>query len=257
MEGQGRSDLKRFQGKTVVVTGAASGIGRAAARRFGAEGASVFCIDRNEEGLTATVTDIGDAGGLALAAACDISDPTSVTTTIALAVEHHGGIDVLANVAGIGGFRRTMEVTIEEWNRVIAVNLTGTFLMCQAALPHILKAKGAIINTASVAGMKSHPYSAAYCASKGGVVMLTKALAAEYGRKDVRINCVCPGGIDTPMLAQFKLPQGVNEAVLMRMMPLGRHGMAEEVAGTMAFLASSDASYMNGTILVVDGGMTA
>jgi NAD(P)-dependent dehydrogenase (short-subunit alcohol dehydrogenase family) len=247
--------LKRFEGKTVVITGAASGIGRAAARRFGAEGGRVFCIDRNEEGVSATAKDIHDAGGLALGATCDISDPPGVTKAISLVLERWGEIDVLANVAGIGGFRRTTEVTLEEWNRVIAVNLTGTFLMCQAVLPHIVKSKGAIINIASVAGLKSHPYSAAYCASKGGIVMLTRALAAEYGRKDVRINCICPGGILTPLLTQFKLPEGVNEAALSRMMPLDRHGKPEEVAGTIAFLASSDASYINGAIIVVDGGM--
>lgn len=249
--------MKRFDGKKVIVTGAASGIGRATAERFGAEGARVFCIDRDEMGVTKTIQQIRDAGGEAVAATCDVSDPSLVTKAIAAAVEWNGELDVLVNVAGIGGFRRTTEVTLEEWNRVIGVNLTGTFLMCQAALPYILKAKGTIINTASVAGLKSHPYSAAYCASKGGIVMLTRALAAEYGRKDVRINCICPGGIETPLLAQFRLPEGVNQAALMRIMPLGRHGKPEEVAGTIAFLASSDASYINGATIVVDGGMIA
>ena len=153
--------------------------------------------------------------------------------------------------------RRTTEVTFAEWSRIIGVNLTGAFLMCQRALPHLLKVRGAIINTASVAGLKSHPYCAAYCASKGGVVMLSKALAAEYGRKEVRINCLCPGGIETPMLQQFQLPEGVPQAALMRIAPLGRHGQADEVAGTIAFLASDDATYINGATLVVDGGMIA
>ena len=113
------------------------------------------------------------------------------------------------------------------------------------------------MNTASVAGLKSHPYSAAYCASKGGVVMLTKALAVEFGRKGLRINCLCPGGIETPLLSQFQLPEGVPQAALMRIAPLGRHGQPEEVAGTIAFLASDDATYINGATIVVDGGMIA
>jgi NAD(P)-dependent dehydrogenase (short-subunit alcohol dehydrogenase family) len=129
--------------------------------------------------------------------------------------------------------------------------------MCQAAIPHILASKGAIVNTGSVAGIKSHPYSAAYCASKGGVVLMTKALAVEYGRKDVRINVICPGGVETPIFAQFALPEGVSQAALQKIMPLGRMGRPEEIAGTIAFLASEDAMYINGAAIVVDGGMTA
>jgi NAD(P)-dependent dehydrogenase (short-subunit alcohol dehydrogenase family) len=148
-------------------------------------------------------------------------------------------------------------VTLETWNRMLAVNLTGPFLLCQAALPHILKTNGSIINVASVAGLKSHPYSAAYCASKGGVVQLTRALAVEYGRKGIRINCVCPGGVETPMIQQFQLPTGVNESALAKIMPLGRFGQPQEVAGTIAFLASDDATYINGAAIVIDGGMIA
>jgi NAD(P)-dependent dehydrogenase (short-subunit alcohol dehydrogenase family) len=129
--------------------------------------------------------------------------------------------------------------------------------MCQRALPHILATKGAIVNVGSVAGLKSHPYSAAYCASKGGVVMMTKALAVEYGRKDVRINCVCPGGIETPIIADFQAASWVPPQQLMRIAPLGRMGWPKEVAGTIAFLASDDATYINGAAIVVDGGMVA
>ena len=130
-------------------------------------------------------------------------------------------------------------------------------LRMQRALPHVLATKGAIINTGSVAGLKSHPYSAAYCASKGGVVLMTKALAVEYGRKDVRINCVCPGGIETPIIDDFKSASWVPPAQLMRIAPLGRLGYPAEVAGTVAFLASDDAKYINGATIVVDGGMIA
>lgn len=249
--------MRRFEGKSVFVTGAASGIGRATAERFGREGGRIACADVNAAGAEQTAASIRSAGGEAFAVPCDVTSPGAVTEAVSEAVRRHSGLHVLANVAGIGFFKRTTETTLDEWNRMIAVNLTGQFLTCREAIPHILESTGAIVNTASVAGLKSHPYSAAYCASKGGVVQLTRALAVEYGRKGVRINCLCPGGVETPLIEQFKLPEGVSQAALTRIMPLGRMGKPDEVAGTIAFLASDDASYVNGATIVVDGGMIA
>ncbi len=249
--------MKRFTDRVVIVTGAASGIGHATALRFGQEGARVVCADIDAEGVEATAASIREAGGQARAYRCDVASPDSVASAVEGAVSAYGRLDVLANVAGIGGFQRTTEVTLDQWNRMISVNLTGQFLMCKAALPHLVATVGAIVNVASVAGLKSHPYSAAYCASKGGVVMMTRALAAEYGRKGLRINCVCPGGIETPLIQQFQLPEGVSPSALSRIMPLGRMGLPPEVAGTIAFLASDDATYINGAAIVVDGGMIA
>ena len=249
--------MRRFEGRAMIVTGAASGIGKATAERLGSEGARVACADVNVEGAEATAEAIRKAGSEAYSARCDISAEANVEALIAGAVARFGKLDAVANVAGIGRFSRTTETTLDEWNRFIGINLTGTFLMCKAALPHILASKGAIVNVASVAGIKSHPYSAAYCASKGGVVMLTRALAAEYGRKDVRINCLAPGGIETPLIGSFsQLPTGVSPQALMRIAPLGRMGRPEEIAGTIAFLCSEDATYINGAVIVVDGGMT-
>jgi NAD(P)-dependent dehydrogenase (short-subunit alcohol dehydrogenase family) len=249
--------MKRFQGRTVLITGAGSGIGRATAERFGGEGAAVACADVNAKAVEETAAAIRTQGGEALGLVCDVSKAASVEETFARVIDRYKRLDVLANVAGVGGFRRLTETTLEDWNRTIGVNLTGTFLMCQKAIGYILETKGAIINVASVAGLRSHPFSAAYCASKGGVVTMTKALAVEFGRKGVRINCVCPGGVETPMIQNFQLPEGASPKVLDRIMPLGRMGTPQEVAATIAFLASEDALYINGSAIVVDGGMIA
>ncbi len=249
--------MKRFEHRSIFVSGAASGIGRATAEQFGKEGGRVACADIDTAGAEKTAGAIRAAGGDAFALACDVTKPAAVTEAIAETVRRSGELHVLANVAGIGFFRRTTETTLDEWSQMIAVNLTGQFLMCKEAIPYLLKTRGAIVNTASVAGLKSHPYSAAYCASKGGVVQLTRALAVEYGRKEVRVNCICPGGIETPLIAKFTLPEGVSPEALTRIMPLGRMGQPHEVAATIAFLSSDDASYINGATIVVDGGMIA
>jgi NAD(P)-dependent dehydrogenase (short-subunit alcohol dehydrogenase family) len=239
----------RLKGKVALVTAAGQGIGRAIAEAFSAEGARVIATD----------IDAGKLTGLKAKKSLklDVRKPKEIEALAKSVNKEFGGLDVLANVAGVGGFRRLTETTLEDWNRTIGVNLTGTFLTCQKAITHILASKGAIINVASVAGLKSHPFSTAYCASKGGVVTMTKALAVEFGRKGVRINCVCPGGVETPMIQQFQLPEGAKPEVLAKIMPLGRMGQPGEIAATIAFLASDEASYINGSTIVVDGGMIA
>jgi NAD(P)-dependent dehydrogenase (short-subunit alcohol dehydrogenase family) len=250
--------MGRFDGQSVVVTGTASGIGRATARQFGGEGGRVVCADIDGAGAETTAAAIRDAGGDAVGVACDVSDPASARAAIDEAVKHFDGLSVLANVAGIGRFDNTHELPLETWHRTIAVNLTGVFLTCQAALPHLLESRGAVVNVASIAGLKGQAYSAAYAASKGGVVMLTRSLAVEYGGRGVRFNCVCPGGVNTNILGGFMPPDDHDRRLINRQMALN-HDMAEpeEIAHAIAYLASDDARRCMGTVLVIDGGTIA
>jgi NAD(P)-dependent dehydrogenase (short-subunit alcohol dehydrogenase family) len=248
--------MGRFSGKIAVITGAGSGIAQATARRFGSEDATVACLDIDEGAAEKTAAAIVEAGGSASAFHCNVADPESVTTAVAAVVSGLGAPNVLCNIAGVGGFANTTEVAFDEWQRVIAVNLTGTFLMCQATLPHILENGGNIVNTASNAGLQGLAYAAAYCASKGGVVQLTRALAIEYWKRGIRVNAVAPGGVDTPLSRGFSMPEDADMSFMAKMMaPLG---MAEpdDLASLFAYIASDEARYMTGAIVSMDAGLT-
>jgi NAD(P)-dependent dehydrogenase (short-subunit alcohol dehydrogenase family) len=250
-------DAPRLTDKVAIVTGAASGIGRAVALRFGAEGAKVGCFDIAEDGAAKTAAAIGEAGGVAVAFGCDVSNETAVIDAVSAAANGLGSPDVLCNVAGIGTFAHTEELELAEWNRILAVNLTGTFLMCKAVLPHLLERGGAIINTASTAGLAAQPYSAAYCASKGGVVLFTRSLAWEYVKRGVRVNAVAPGGIETPIMAGFVIPDDADPVLMAKITPPVGFGQPEDVAALFAYLASDEAKYVNGSIMTIDGGLTS
>ena len=244
-------------GRVAVVTGAASGIGRATALHFAASGSRLCCLDLQAEAAEATAAEIREAGGEAISVAVDVSDEVEVKSAIAACLAAYGRIDVLANVAGIGRFQISSEESIEEWDRIVRVNLTGTFLMCREALPSIIENKGAIVNVASLAGLMAHPYAAAYCASKGGVVMLTKTLALEHATQGVRVNALCPSGVLTPLLSDFGTPEGADGALFGRIVPVtGQLSEPEEMAYAIAFLASPEMPKMTGTVLVVDGGVS-
>lgn len=248
--------MERFAGRVAVVTGGGSGLGRAVSHRLASEGATVAVVDLAEDAAEKVAAEIAERGGSAQAVAADVSNPTSASAAVATAAEL-GRPQVLVNCAGIGGFAHSADESFERWSAIIAVNLTGTFLMAQAALPHLLDGGGAIVNVASNAGLMGQPYSAAYCASKGGVVNLTRALAVEYIKRGVRVNAVAPGGMNTPMIAGFSMPEGVDLAEFARITsPLG-YAEPEELAGLIAFVASDDARYMVGSIVSMDGGITA
>jgi len=249
--------MERFKGKMAIVTGAGSGLGKATAVRLAAEGAWVACLDVAKPAVDAVADEIRTAGGVAQAHVCDVADAASVQTAVDATAAALGRPAVLVNSAGIGRFANSHDMPPEDWARIINVNLTGTFLMCQAALRHMLDGGGSIVNVASSAGLMGQPYSAAYCASKGGVVQLTRALADEYVSRGIRVNAVAPGGIATPMQTSFhQLPEGADARRLAKLRtPLGMVE-PEEVAALVAFIASDEVRYMTGAIVAIDGGLT-
>ena len=233
----------RLSGRVALVSGAAGGIGAAVVARLEAEGATVVGADLEpvRDGVR-----------------CDVTDEASCAAAVAHTVDTHGGLDILANVAGIGVASRITDVDPDVWRRIIEVNLTGTFLLTQAAVPALVESTGCIVNMASVAGLRATPYNAAYCASKGGVILFTKSLAIELAAAGVRVNAVCPASVDTPFLRNFSLPEDADLSLFARASsPMGRRVEPAEVAAAVAYLASDDARTVSGTTLVIDGAATA
>jgi meso-butanediol dehydrogenase/(S,S)-butanediol dehydrogenase/diacetyl reductase len=249
--------VERFAGKIVLLTGGASGIGRATAQRLAEEGATLAITDVNAEGLEETAATCRESGATVLSMVSDVGNEDSVRDTISSTVSEFGRIDVLVNVAGILQFKDMRETTLDDWNRIIGVNLTGTFLMCREALPHLLESGGNIVNTASTAALAGHPWTISYSASKGGVQALTQTIAVEFGKQGIRCNSVAPGSILTPIQNAFELPEGADPKLIYRIMALDKQRGPETVAGAIAFLASDDAEHVNGTCLKVDGGTLA
>lgn len=252
--------MGRLDGKVAIVTGAASGIGRATAILFAAQGASVVVADRDEDGAQHVADVIRRCGGLAVPVGVDVASPDEVEGMVQTAESTFGRLDVIVNNAGIEGKQGpTADCTLENWDTVIGINLRGVFLGMKYAIPALLRAGGgAVINMASVAGMVGFAGIPAYCASKGGVIQLTKAAALEYGKQGIRVNAICPGVIHTPMIDRFT--GGAGEAGLQAMEamePIGRLGKPEEVAQMSLFLASDESAFCTGAPFLVDGGFVA
>jgi NAD(P)-dependent dehydrogenase (short-subunit alcohol dehydrogenase family) len=235
--------MPNFDGLVALVSGAAGGIGAAVCDRLAADGATVVR------------SDIKPSDGVVV---CDVCDEASCDSVVGGVLAEHGRLDILANIAGINSLSLIEDVTPEQWRTIIDVNLTGTFLLSRSALPALLKTKGVIVNMASVAGLRATPYNAAYCASKGGVIMLTKSMAIELAASGVRVNAVCPASVDTPMLRNFTIPDGADIPLLARAAsPMGRIIDPTEVAAAVCYLASNEASTISGTTLVIDGAASA
>ena len=261
--------MGRFDGKAALITGAASGMGQAIAVRLAAEGASVYAVDIDADGLAETAsqasddtqaadgTEASDAAGRIATQRCDLSSVAECAAAVAGCVEAFGRIDVLGNIAGISWQERVADVTESDWDRMFAVNVKGVFFLTQAALPHLLESGGNIVNIASNAGLVGMAYLAPYCATKGAVVQMTRALAMEMAKTPVRVNAIAPGGVDTPMTQNYQMVEKPDWDLIRLAIGFRPMSQPSQVAALFAFVASDDCPGIHGAILSVDGGLTA
>lgn len=250
--------MNALQGKCALITGGASGIGRATVQLFAEEGAAVAIADIKDAAGKALAREIQASGGKVIFVHCDVTEAEDCQRAVQLTVDQLGGLDILFNNAGVIHRKNILEMSESEWDRVMEVNLKSIYLMSKFTLPVMVKAGGgAIINNGSGWGLRGGRNAVSYCASKGAVVNLTRAMAIDHGPDNIRVNCICPGDTDTPMLHGEAVQLGLNKESFLAEAaerPMGRYGQPREVAQAVLFLASDAASYVTGTILVVDGG---
>lgn len=252
----------RLRGKVAIITGAASGIGKATAILFAKEGARVVVVDCDPEGSRQTVEVILEGGGEAIFVEADVSRADEARRVVEEAVNAFGAVNILHNNAGIWRFGTVVDTSEEEWDRVMAINLKSFFLLSKYAIPEMLKVGGgSVINTASVGGLVGVENGSAYSASKGGVICLTRSMALDYGPHNIRVNCICPGAIGTPMLYSIARLEGRDLKEVLQAWseerPLRKIGTPEDVAHAALYLASEESGFVTGATLVVDGGCTA
>jgi len=252
--------VTRLAGKVALITGGGTGIGRGTALAFAREGAKVAVAGRRVEKLQEVVGEIQAVGGEAIAVVCDVSRGVDAQNAVRKVAEAFGKLNILVNNAGVLSVSTIEEIPEDEWDRLIGANLKGPFLMCRAALPEFRKVGGgAIVNVGSVLGLVAMKKRAAYCASKGGVTLLTKAIAIDHGHENVRANCICPSIVETELVSQlFNTPDG-DRAKRERLatIPLGRMGRPADIAELAVYLASDESSWLTGAAIPLDGGLTA
>lgn len=250
------TDLFDMTGKRAIVTGASRGIGRAVALEFASRGAAVSAIARSKEDLAETCDRSSEMAGSITAVVTDLCDPAAIKEAVAQAVADLGGLDVLVNNAGYDNEQTVQRTTLDEWQKVMDLNLRAVLLLCQEAAPHLLDGGGKVINIASMFGLVSVRGEAVYTASKHAVIGLTKALALEWARKGVQVNALCPGFVETDMLASATAVESAA-AYMRESTPMGRWAQVEDITGPAVFLATAASDFMTGQALVVDGGYTA
>lgn len=244
----------RFEGKVVFITGAASGIGRACAQRYAAEGARLYICDIDELGLAEVKAALP---GEVHSRVVDVSRSADCRAAVADCAQQFGRIDVLCNIAGIAMTHHFHEITDEAWDRIVGINLSSVMYLSRAAIPHLKESRGNIVNLASIAGVMGQAYTSAYCATKAGVVLLSKSVALEYAKVGIRCNAVCPGGVQTPLVQKFSAPEDIDFTLMSRYMPLTEMAEADDAANSVLFLSSDEARHINGVALPLDGGVSA
>lgn len=249
--------VNRFDDKIALLTGVASGVGRATALRLASEGARVYGLDVDVDGMAATAAAVTADGGTMAVRATDVRVVAECRAAVDDCISEFGAVDIVGNIAGVANQRHVHQVTEEDWDLMNAVNVKGMFFLTQAALPHVIARDGNIVNIASNAGLMGQAYTVPYCATKGAVVNMTKALAMEFVKQSVRINAIAPGGIDTPLVHNFEIQADVDFALMQPYMGFRDASTAEQIAALFAFVASAEAGNIHGSILSADGGLTA